>query len=205
MKVLLLNGSPRANGCTYVALSEVEKALNECGVETELIHVGHQSIHGCIACLQCKKTGQCVFDDVVNALAAKFEEADGLVVGSPVYYASAAGTITALMDRLFYSTSFSKRMKVGASVASARRAGTIATIDQLNKYFSIAQMPIVSSNYWNEVHGTTAEEVKKDEEGLQTMRVLGRNMAFLIKAIAAEKAKNGLPEEEPKLHTNFIR
>ncbi len=206
MKVILLNGSPHAHGSTNCALEVVAGELNASGIETEIIHVGHLSVRGCISCLQCRRLGHCIFDDKVNEVAAKFEEADGLVVGSPVYYAGAAGTITSFMDRLFYCTSFSKRMKVGAAVASARRAGTIATLDQLNKYFSIAEMPIVSSRYWNEVHGNSPEETLQDAEGMQIMRVLGRNMGFLIKAIRAEKERSGLPEEEPsRIHTNFIR
>ncbi|MBR1793116.1 MAG: flavodoxin family protein [Bacteroidales bacterium] len=207
MKVLLINGSPHANGCTKAALDEVDKALKENGIETEHIHVGHKMIHGCIACGKCSELQRCVFDDVVNEVANKFENADGIVIGSPVYYASAAGTLTSFLDRLFFSTGkrFSKRMKVGAVVVSARRAGTIATFDQLNKYFAISQMPIATSQYWNEVHGYSADEVAQDEEGLQTMRVLGRNMAFLVKGIALAKKAYGLPEEEPWICTNFIR
>ena len=205
MKVLLINGSPNAKGCTYTALSEVEKTLRENGIETEILHVGHLAIHGCIGCRKCKETGRCVFDDIVNEAARKFEAADGIVIGSPVYYAGANGALTTFLDRLYYSTSFDKRMKVGAAVCSARRAGTTATLDALNKFFLIAEMPIVSSQYWNMVHGNTPEEVLQDAEGLQTMRVLGRNMAFLLHAIHAEKEKSGLPSKEPRLSTNFIR
>lgn len=205
MKVLLINGSPNANGCTYTALSEVEKTLNEEGIETEIIHVGNKDIRGCIGCRQCKKNGKCVFDDLVNEIAPKFAECDGIVVGSPVYYASANGTLVSFIDRLFYSCPADKRMKVGAAVVSARRGGCSATFDEINKYFTISEMPIASSQYWNSVHGNTPEEVRKDEEGLQVMRVLGRNMAFLIKSIALGKEQFGLPEREDRLFTNFIR
>lgn len=205
MKVLLINGSPKAKGCTYTALSEVEKTLRENGIETEMLHVGHLAIHGCIGCHKCKEIGRCVFDDIVNEAAKKFEEADGIVLGSPVYYAGVNGALTTFLDRLYYSTSFDKRMKVGAAVCSARRAGTTATLDALNKFFLIAEMPIAGSQYWNMVHGNTPEEVLQDAEGLQTMRVLGRNMAFLIRAILSEKARSGLPEKEPRVSTNFIR
>lgn len=205
MKVLLINGSPKAKGCTYTALSEVEKTLRENGIETEMLHVGHLAIHGCIGCHKCKEIGRCVFDDIVNEAARKFEEADGIVLGSPVYYAGVNGALTTFLDRLYYSTSFDKRMKVGAAVCSARRAGTTATLDALNKFFLIAEMPIAGSQYWNMVHGNTPEEVLQDAEGLQTMRVLGRNMAFLIRAILSEKARSGLPEKEPRVSTNFIR
>lgn len=205
MKVLLINGSPNAKGCTYTALSEVEKTLRENGIETEMLHVGHLAIHGCIGCRKCKEIGRCVFDDIVNEAAKKFEEADGIVLGSPVYYAGVNGALTTFLDRLYYSTSFDKRMKVGAAVCSARRAGTTATLDALNKFFLIAEMPIASSQYWNMVHGNTPEEVLQDAEGLQTMRVLGHNMAFLIRAIHSEKARSGLPEKEPRVSTNFIR
>lgn len=205
MKVLLINGSPNAKGCTYTALSEVERTLRENGIETEILHVGHLAIHGCIGCRKCKETGRCVFDDIVNEAARKFEAADGIVIGSPVYYAGVNGALTTFLDRLYYSTSFDKRMKVGAAICSARRAGTTATLDALNKFFLIAEMPIVSSQYWNMVHGNTPDEVLQDAEGLQTMRVLGRNMAFLLHAIHAEKEKSGLPSKEPRLSTNFIR
>ncbi len=205
MKVLLINGSPNAKGCTYTALVEVAKTLEENGVAAEIIHVGHKDVHGCIACGKCKETGKCVFNDIVNEVAPKFEQADGIVVGSPVYYAGIAGGLKAFLDRLFSSTLFSKRMKVGAAVASARRAGTVSTFDDINRFFSISQMPIATSQYWDEVHGFTPDDVLKDAEGLQTMRVLGRNMAFLIKSIALGKEKFGLPEEEEWIRTNFIR
>lgn len=205
MKVLLINGSPHAHGCTATALNEVAKTLNENGVETELIQVGHLDVRGCIACGHCYKEGKCVFQDVVNEVAEKFKEADGIVLGSPVYYASANATLTAFADRLFYSSHFDKTMKVGAAVVSARRGGNTATFDQLNKYFSISSMPIVSSQYWNQVHGNNAEQVVQDLEGLQTMRTLGRNMAFLIKSIQLGKEQFGLPEKEPRVGTNFIR
>lgn len=206
MKILLLNGSPNAKGCTYTALSEVAKTINEGGIETEIIHVGHKDIRGCIACGKCRELGHCVFDDLVNEIAPKLEAADGLVVGSPVYYAGPNGTLTNLLDRLFFSASYPLRMKVGAAVCSARRGGTTAALDRLNKYFTIAEMPIASSRYWNMVHGNTPEQVMQDEEGLQIMRVLGRNMAFLVRAIAAERDRNGLPAEEPvRINTNFIR
>lgn len=205
MKVILINGSPNAKGCTYTALKEVEKTLNEEGVETEIIHVGHKDIRGCIGCRQCKKTGHCVFNDVVNEVAPKFIECDGIVIGSPVYFASANGTLVSFIDRLFYSVQCDKTMKVGAVVVSARRAGTTATFDELNKYFTISSMPIASSQYWNMVHGYTAEDVKKDEEGMQTMRTLGRNMAFLMKSIQLGKEKYGLPKKEEHVFTHFIK
>ena len=202
-KILLINGSPKANGCTATALREVMVTLQEEGMETELIQAGGRDIHGCIACGSCGKTGKCVFDDLVNETAKKFEQADGLVVGSPVYYGSPNGTILAFLDRLFYSTGFSKHMKVGAAVVSCRRGGNTASFDVLNKYFTISGMPVVSSTYWNQVHGFSAEDVKKDLEGLQTMRNLARNMAFLIRAIHAEKDRSGLPEEEHDCFTSF--
>ena len=202
-KVILLNGSPHANGCTATALNEMIKVFQEEGIETELIHVGNKSIRGCISCNRCSETGKCVFDDLVNEVAPKFAEADGLVVGSPVYYAGPNGTILSFMDRLFYSTSFSKQMKVGAAVVSCRRGGNTATYDVLNKYFTISSMPVASSTYWNQVHGFTAEDAKKDLEGLQTMRNLARNMAFMIKAFADAKEKYGCPEMERSYFTNF--
>lgn len=205
MKVLLINGSPHAHGCTATALNEVAKTLNENGVETELIQVGHLDIRGCTACGYCYKEGKCVFNDAVNEVAEKFKEADGIVVGSPVYYASANGTLTSFLDRLFYSSRFDKCMKVGAAVVSARRGGNTATFDQLNKYFTISSMPIASSQYWNQVHGNNAEQVVQDLEGMQIMRTLGRNMAFLIKSIQLGKEQFGLPEKEPRVGTNFIR
>ncbi len=206
MKVLLVNGSPNAKGCTFTALSEVAKTLGENGIDTEIVHVGHKQIHGCIGCYKCMQTAKCSFDDIVNDVAPKFEEADGIIIGSPVYYASAAGGLVSFLDRLFFSTSakFPKRMKVGAAVASCRRAGSVATFDMINKYFTMTQMPVVSSQYWNEVHGFTPEDVQKDLEGMQTMRVLGRNMAFMIKSISLGKEKYGLPEEETWVQTNFI-
>lgn len=202
-KVLLLNGSPHANGCTGRALQEIISVLDAEGIETEMIHFGRDNVQGCIACGFCSKSGRCVFNDKVNEVAEKFEKADGLIIGSPVYYASPNGTALSFMDRLFFSTGFSKQMKVGAAVVSARRGGNTATFDALNKYFCISGMPVVSSTYWNQVHGHTAEDVEKDLEGLQVMRNLGRNMAFMIRAIAAEKAKAGLPLEEREALTNF--
>lgn len=203
MKVLLLNGSPHANGCTAAALKEMISVFEAEGVETELIHVGNKDIRGCIACRSCMKTGKCVFDDLVNEVAPKFEAADGLVIGSPVYYASPNGTILSFVDRLFYSTRFSKHMKVGAAVVSARRGGNTASFDVLNKYFSISGMPIATATYWNQVHGFTAEDVQKDKEGLQTMRNLARNMTFLMKVIADGQKKYGLPEVEHGAFTSF--
>ena len=205
MKALLINGSPHANGCTFTALSIVAEELQKNGIETEIVHIGNKDIRGCIACGKCAELGRCVFNDMVNEVAPKFEQADGLVVGSPVYYAGPNGTLTNLLDRLFFSTPFDKRMKVGAAVVSARRGGTTAAFDRLNKYFTISEMPIASSRYWNMVHGHTPEDVMKDEEGVQIMRILGRNMAFLIRAIAAERERNGLPEKEVVRYTNFIR
>ena len=204
MKVLLINGSPNAQGNTFTALNEMKTVFEQEGVEAEILHVGNKDIRGCIACNQCQRLGHCVFDDAVNEAAKKFEAADGLIIGTPVYYASANGTAVSFMDRLFYSSHFDKRFKVGASVVSARRAGTTATFDQMNKYFTIAEMPVVSSSYWNMVHGFTAEDVEKDLEGLQVMRVLGHNMAFMVKAIADAKQKYGLPAEEKHVFTNFI-
>ena len=203
MKVILINGSPNARGCTYTALSEVAQTLEDEGIETEIIHVGHKDIRGCIGCRKCKTLGKCIFNDIVNEVAPKFKECDGIVIGSPVYFASANGTLISFVDRLFYSMTEDKTMKVGAAVVSARRAGNTATFDEINKYFTISQMPVVSSQYWNMVHGNNAEEVKQDLEGLQTMRTLGRNMAFLIKAIQLGKEKYGLPEIERKYFTNF--
>ena len=205
LNVLLINGSPNAKGCTYTALSEVERTLNAEGIATELVHIGNRDIRGCIACYKCAEQGHCVFNDAVNELAPKFEAADGLVVGSPTYYAGPNGTLTNLLDRLFVSTPVSKRMKVGAAVCSARRGGTTATFDRLNKYFTISEMPVASSRYWNMVHGHNAEDVLKDEEGIQCMRILGRNMAFLLRAIAVERERNGLPMQEETVYTNFIR
>lgn len=205
MKVLLINGSPNARGCTYTALTEVAATLSEEGIETEIIHVGNQDVRGCIACRKCKQTGKCVFNDIVNEVAPKFEACDGIVLGSPVYYAGPNGGMLAFTDRLFYSTPGSKRMKVGAAVVSARRGGNTATFDVLNKYFSISEMPIASSGYWNMVHGYTPEDVYADKEGVWTVRTLGRNMAFLMKGIALAKEKYGLPETEKREFTSFIR
>mgnify|MGYP002519563086 CR=1 FL=1 len=205
MKVLLLSGSPKANGNTAAALAEMVKIFGEEGIEAEVVQVGHLGIRGCIACGSCHKTGKCVFDDVVNEIADKFREADGLVAASPVYYASANATLTAVLDRLFFSAHFDKRMKVGASVAVARRGGCSATFDQLNKYFTISGMPVASSQYWNSVHGLRAGDAQQDEEGMQNMRTIAENMSFLIKSIALGKEKYGLPEKEPRKSTNFIR
>ena len=205
MKVLMLNGSPRVNGNTALALAEMEKVFAQEGVEVRTIQVGNLAVRGCIACGSCYKSGKCVFDDVVNTLAPLFDEADALVVASPVYYASANATLTAVLDRLFYSTRFDKRMKVGASVAVARRGGCSAAFDQLNKYFTISGMPIASSQYWNSVHGGAPGQALEDAEGLQTMRTLARNMTFLMRSIALGKEKYGLPEREKHIYTNFIR
>ncbi|MDD3810615.1 MAG: flavodoxin family protein [Erysipelotrichaceae bacterium] len=205
MKVLLINGSPNARGCTYTALNEVATTLEYHGVETEIIQVGHKDVRGCIACRKCKSTGKCVFNDIVNEVAPKFDSADGLIVGSPVYYASPNGTLISFLDRLFFSTAFDKAMKVGASVVSCRRGGNTASFDMLNKYFAISQMPIVTSQYWNMVHGNSAQEVMQDLEGLQTMRTLGKNAAFLIKAIDMAKGEVSLPVKEERVGTNFIR
>lgn len=208
MKVLMLNGSPHEKGCTYTALSQVAGELNRAGIETEILHVGGKDVRGCMGCGACGKLGKCVFgEDMVNDAVAKMRECDGLVVGSPVHYASAGGAITSFLDRFFYSGSSAAAHKPGAAVASARRAGTTAALDQLNKYFMISQMPVVSSQYWNMVHGQCPEDVKKDEEGMQIMRVLGRNMAWLLKSIEAGKAAGiDFPEAEAeKKRTNFIR
>ncbi len=202
-KVLVINGSPHETGCTARALEEVIKTLHEEGIETELLQIGKKDIPGCRACGFCMRTGKCVINDIVNEAALKFEEADGLIIGSPVYYSSPNGTALSFMDRLFYSAGYPKHMKVGAAVVSCRRGGNTATFDALNKYFTISGMPVVSSTYWNQVHGFTAEDVEKDLEGLQTMRNLARNMAFLIRAIAAEKEKGGLPLEEHDAFTSF--
>lgn len=205
MKVLILNGSPRLDGNTSIAVKELEKTFIEQGIEAEVVQIGNQVIRGCVACNGCAKTGKCVFDDCVNEIADKFEQADGLVVASPVYYASANATLVACLDRLFYSSAFDKSMKVGASVVCARRGGCSATFDELNKYFTIAGMPVASSQYWNSIHGGAKADALKDEEGLQTMRTLAKNMAFLIKSIALGKEAYGLPEKEKKVATNFIR
>lgn len=205
MKVLILNGSPRVNGNTTLALKEMETVFAAQGIEVETVQVGTKTVRGCVACGSCHKTGKCVFDDIVNELAPKLEAADGLVVASPVYYAAANATLVAVLDRLFYSTNFSKRMKVGASVAVARRGGCSATFDQLNKYFTISGMPIASSQYWNSVHGGLPGQAAEDAEGLQTMRTLAANMAFLMKSIALGRETYGLPQQEPHIYTNFIR
>lgn len=205
MKVLMLNGSPRAKGNTALALEEMKKVFEQEGVEAEIVRVGHKDVRGCIACRRCYELGKCVFDDIVNELAPKFEEADGLVVASPVYFASANATLVSVLTRLFYSTHFDKTMKVGASVVCARRGGCSATFDELNKFFTISNMPIASSQYWNSIHGRELGEAAGDEEGKQTMRVLARNMTFLMKSIALGKEKFGLPETEEMEFTHFIR
>lgn len=205
MKVLILNGSPRVNGNTSIAVKEMEKVFALEGIECEVISVGGKDIRGCIACGSCGATGKCVFDDIVNEVAVKFEAADGLVVASPVYYASANATLMALLHRLFYSSHFDKTMKVGASVVCARRGGCSATFDELNKFFTISGMPVASSHYWNSIHGGAPGDADMDEEGKQTMRALARNMSFLIKSIALGKEKYGLPEKENRVFTNFIR
>lgn len=205
MKVLMINGSPRINGNTSIALNEMEQVFLKEGIESEIVQIGNKDIRGCIACASCKERGRCVFDDVVNQLAPKFEEADGLVIASPVYFASANATLIACLDRLFYSTPFDKTMKVGASVTIARRGGCSATFDELNKYFTISGMPVASSQYWNSVHGRGVGEAAQDAEGLQTMRVLARNMSFLMKSIALGKEQIGLPESEEHIFTHFIR
>ncbi len=205
MKVLLINGSPHVDGVIALALKELSDTLNRCDIETEIIHVGNKNIRGCIACRLCKKTGKCVFDDCVNEIAFKLKDADGLVVGAPVYYGSANSTVVSLLTRLFYSINYDLSMKVGASVVSARRSGCTATFDELNKFFTISGMPIVSSTYWNNIHGNNKEDGMQDLEGLQVMRNLGKNMAFLIKSIALGKEKYGEVELENNVRTNFIR
>lgn len=205
MKVLLINGSPHVDGVIALALKELSDTLNRCNIETEIIHVGNKDIRGCIACRSCKKTGKCVFDDCVNEIAFKLKDADGLIVGAPVYYGSANSTVVSLLTRLFYSINYDLSMKVGASVVSARRSGCTATFDELNKFFTISGMPIVSSTYWNNIHGNNKEDGMQDLEGLQVMRNLGKNMAFLIKSIALGKEKYGEVELENNVRTNFIR
>lgn len=205
MKVLLINGSPKANGNTAAALEEMAKIFVQESVETETLHIGAQAIRGCTACGGCRKAGKCVFDDAVNEAAVKLEQADGIVVGSPVYYASANATLVAFLQRLFYSTRFDKRMKVGASIVAARRGGLSATYDELNKFFGISGMPIASGQYWNSVHGAAPGEAAQDAEGMQCMRTLARNMVFLMKSIALGKEAYGLPERERGIATNFIR
>lgn len=204
MKVLIINGSPRVGGNTSIAVNEIAKTLTEEGIESEIVQIGNKNVRGCIACGSCAEKGKCVFDDVVNELAAKFEEADGLVVASPVYYASANATLIACLDRLFYSSHFDKSMKVGASVVVCRRGGASATFDELNKYFTISNMPVASSQYWNSVHGRLPGDAEKDLEGLQTMRVLARNMSFLMKSIVLGKEKYGMPKQEEHAWTHFI-
>lgn len=201
----MLNGSPRKDGNTAIALKEMEKIFQAEGIDVETVQVGNQAVRGCISCYSCKKNGKCIFDDQVNQVASKFQDADGLVVASPVYYGSANGTLVSFLDRLFYSAPFDKSMKVGASIAVARRGGITATYDELNKYFTISGMPVASSQYWNGVHGREIGEAVQDEEGLQTMRVLARNMTFLMKSIALGKEQYGLPEKEEFHRTNFIR
>ncbi len=205
MKVLMINGSPHANGNTALALAEMKKIFDAEGIETEVMHIGNKDIRGCIACNTCAKKGSCVFDDEVNEAARKFEECDGIVVGSPVYYAGANATLAAFLTRLFYSTPFDKTMKVGAAVVAARRGGLSATFDELNKFFTISGMPVASGQYWNSVHGRAPGEAAQDAEGMQSMRTLARNMAFLMKSIALGKEQYGLPEKEPFERTNFIR
>lgn len=205
MKVLIINGSPRIDGNTTLAVNELVKTFKEEGVDTEVIQVGGKDIRGCIACLSCSKMGKCVFDDVVNEVASKLEAADGMIVASPVYYAQANSTLVSLLTRTFYSSKFDKSMKVGASVAVARRGGCSSTFDELNKFFTISGMPVVSSQYWNSLHGRDKGQAVEDEEGLQTLRVLARNMTFLIKSIALGKEKYGLPKKEPRIYTNFVK
>ena len=205
MKVLMINGSPRANGNTSIALGEMEKVFAQEGVETEILSIGNKDVRGCIACGRCAETGKCVFDDIVNEAAPKFEACDGLVVASPVYYASANATLVAFLTRLFYSTHFDKSMKVGAAVVAARRCGLSATFGELNKFFTIAGMPVASSCYWNSIHGRLPGEALQDAEGLRVMRTLARNMTFLMKSIQLGKEKYGLPERETGEMTNFIR
>ena len=204
LHVLLLNGSPKTNGNTMVAVNEMVRVFEDEGVEAEVVHIGNRDIRGCVSCNSCSKSGECVFDDIVNELAPKFEAADGMVVASPVYYASANATLIACLDRLFYSSHFDKTMKVGASIVVARRGGCSATFDELNKYFTISGMPVASSQYWNSIHGRTPGQASKDLEGLQTMRVLARNMTFLMKSIALGKEKLGLPQQEEHEWTHFI-
>lgn len=202
-KVLLINGSPKEKGCTFTALDEMIRIFNQEGIETELVHIGNKDVRGCVACGFCHKNGKCAFNDIVNETAPKFEQADGLVIGTPVYYASPNGTLLSFMDRLMFSTHFSKHLKVGAAVVNARRGGNSASFDVLNKYFLISGMPVAPSTYWNMTHGLTPEDVMKDKEGLQTMRNLARNMAFMIKAIRDAKEKYGIPKMDNSDFTNF--
>ncbi|MDE6282442.1 MAG: flavodoxin family protein [Muribaculaceae bacterium] len=205
-KVLLVNGSPQLKGCVARAFDEVEKTFKECGIETERINIGNKDIRGCIACNYCRSHGKCVFNDAVNETAPKLAEADGIIVGTPTYYAGSNGQVLSFLDRLFYSsaTTVPKAMKVGAAVVSSRRAGSTSAFEEINKYFTIASMPVASSTYWNEVHGFTAADVEADLEGLQTMRNLARNMAFLIKAIRTQKEVEGIPEQERDSFTSFF-
>lgn len=205
MNVLILNASPRPEGNTTIAVNEMVKIFVEEGIGVKVIRIGNKDIRGCVACNSCSGSGKCIFDDEVNEIAKDFEAADGLVVASPVYYASANSTLTACLDRLFYSSSFDKTMKVGASIAVARRGGCSAAFDQLNKYFTISGMPVASSQYWNSVHGLMPGDAVQDEEGLQTMRTLARNMSFLIKSIDLGKKQFGLPAKEEGKSTHFIR
>lgn len=205
MKVLMINGSPHSKGNTFIALQEMDKIFKQEGMETEIVHVGNKDIRGCIACYSCMEKGKCVFDDLVNEAAPKFEACDGLVIGSPVYYASANATLIAFLDRLFYSTHFDKTMKVGASVVAARRGGLSSTFDELNKFFTICGMPVASGQYWNSIHGRQQGEANEDAEGLQSMRTLARNMTFLMKSISLGKTQFGLPEKEAVTRTNFVR
>lgn len=205
MKILLINGSPRKNGNTARALAEMEEVFTKNGLECETVQVGNREIRGCIGCKSCRKNRKCVFDDIVNEVAQKFEQADGVVIGSPVYYASANGTLISFLDRLFYSASFDKTMKVGAAVAAGRRGGLTATFDQLNKYFTVSGMPVASGVYWNGLHGAEVGDSEADEEGLQTMRSVAENMTFLIKSIDLGKKAFGMPEKEKKIRTNFVR
>ena len=205
MKVLLVNGSPRKDSNTALVLEEMVKVFRGEGVETEINNLGTQDVRGCIACMKCRQTGKCVFDDIVNTAADKLKDCDGLVVGTPVYYASANGTVVSFMDRLFYSSPYDKTMKVGAAISVARRGGQTTTFDMMNKYFTISGMPVASGQYWNGVHGAVPGEAEQDDEGMQQARTLARNMAFLMKSIALGKEQYGLPEKEAPQRTNFIR
>ena len=205
MKVVIINGSPRPNGNTTIAINEMIRVFDKNKVDYEVFQIGNKNIRGCVACNACRRTGRCAYNDVVNEIATELEDANGLVIATPVYYASANATLVACLDRLFYSAKYDKTMKVGASVVCGRRGGLSATFDQLNKYFSINQMPIVSSNYWNSIHGGAPGEAARDSEGLQTMRVLANNMIFLMRSIELGKEEFGLPNPESKTFTNFIR
>ena len=205
MKILMINGSPRSNGNTALAFSEMEKIFHKNGIETEIVRVGSKDIRGCTSCRYCFEHHKCVFDDIVNELAVKFEECDGMVIGSPVYHAGVNGTLVSLLNRLFYSTHFDKTMKVGAAVVALRRGGGASAFDQLNKFFTVYGMPVASGQYWNSVHGREIGEAKEDLEGLQSVRTLAENMSFLVKSIALGKEKFGLPEKEDRVMTNFVR